>query len=299
MINYETLLSSYDDKLTLLQWLKKVEEALKGASAVSFKVNKRGDATLTFSVVFEDGSELETSPIILQQGESVQGATIRNGHLILTLTNGDELDAGNLGAVSGFSINASQHLIVTYQNGTTQDLGAIFTGDVTLTGNLAAAAVKTASLTSDEAEISAQKPVVEVMEGYSFAPEYVSGTAFDIGVTYAGAVKNGNKLTLSLAFTIKRKSDTIDNYFPMAGNFTIPSSLFNRLVPDVGDLLDAKRVILLTASNDTSPVSLVMASLKYSGKIHMQLGRPHQIPLDTIYYSRYEVTFLLSDNMAA
>ena len=299
MINYETLLSSYDDKLTLMQWLKKVEEALKGASAVSFKVNKRGDATLTFSVVFEDGSELETGPIILQQGESVQGAAIRNGHLILTLTNGDELDAGDLGAVSGFSINASQHLVVTYQNGTTQDLGAIFTGDVTLAGNLTAAAVKTASLTSDEGEIAAQKPVVEVMEGYSFAREYVSGTAFDIGVTYAGAVKNGNKLTLSLAFTIKRKSDDIDNYFPVVGNFTIPSSLFNRLVPDVGDLLDAKRVILLTASTDTSPVSLVMASLKYSGKIHIQLGRPHQIPLDTIYYSRYEVTFLLSDNMAA
>lgn len=141
MLNYETLLSSYDDKLTLMQWLKKVEAALKDASAVSFNVNKRGDATLTFSVVFEDGSELETAPIILQQGESVQAATIRNGHLILTLTNGDELDAGDLGGVSGFSINASQHLIVTYQNGTTQDLGAIFTGDVTLAGNLTAVGV--------------------------------------------------------------------------------------------------------------------------------------------------------------
>ena len=141
MLNYETLLSSYDDKLTLMQWLKKVEAALKDASAVSFKVNKRGDATLTFSVVFEDGSELETGPITLQQGESVQAATITNGHLILTLTNGDELDAGDLGGVSGFSIDASQHLIVTYQSGRTQDLGAIFTGDVTLTGDLTAVGV--------------------------------------------------------------------------------------------------------------------------------------------------------------
>lgn len=136
MLNYETLLSTYDDKLTLMQWLKKVEAALKDASAVSFNVNKRGNATITFSVVFEDGSELETDPIILQQGESVTNATITNGHLILTISNGDALDAGNLGAVSGFSINGAQHLIVTYQDGTTQDLGAIFNGNVNIAGTL-------------------------------------------------------------------------------------------------------------------------------------------------------------------
>ena len=299
MINYETLLSSYDDRLTLLQWLKKVEAALKDASAVSFKVNKRGDATLTFSVVFEDGSELETGPIILQQGESVQGAAIRNGHLILALTNGDELDAGDLGGVSGFSINASQHLVVAYQNGTTQDLGAIFTGDVTLTGNLAVAAVKTASLTSDEDEISAQKPVVEVMNGYTFARTYVSGKTYDIGVTYAGAVRNGNKLTLALAFKIKRKSDDIDFYNPYVGKFKIPSSIFNRLVPDVDDALDAKRIILIKAFDDISPVSRVMCTIKGTSEILMQLGAANEIPLNTMYYSRYEVTFLLSDNMAA
>lgn len=107
MLNYETLLSSYDDKLTLMQWLKKVEATLKDASAVSFKVNKKGDATLTFSIVFEDGSELESGEIVLQQGESVESAAIVNGHLILTLTNGDELDAG-----------------------------ALFSGEVSITGNL-------------------------------------------------------------------------------------------------------------------------------------------------------------------
>jgi len=110
MLNYETLLSSYDDKLTLLQWLKKIEAALKDASAVSFKVNKKGDATLTFSIVFEDGSELESGEIVLQQGESVQSAAIVNGHLILTLTNGDQLDAGVL--FSG-NVNIAGNMIVS------------------------------------------------------------------------------------------------------------------------------------------------------------------------------------------
>lgn len=138
MINYDTIKSAYEDKLTLMQWLVKVQKALKDATAVSFNVNKRGDATLTFSILFDDGTELETDPIVIEQGESVESATLRNGHLILTLTNGDELDAGNMGAVSSFSINASQHLIVTYQDGSTNDLGAIFTGNVTISGDLTA-----------------------------------------------------------------------------------------------------------------------------------------------------------------
>ena len=136
MIDYNTILSTTEDKMTLLQWLKKVEAALKDASATTFKVNKKGNATLTFSIEFADGSELESGEIILQQGESVESASIVNGHLILTLTNGDELDAGDLGGITSFSIDASQHLIVHYQNGTTQDLGAIFTGNVTITGDL-------------------------------------------------------------------------------------------------------------------------------------------------------------------
>ena len=32
MINYETILSMFDDKVTLMQWLKNNEEALKNAS---------------------------------------------------------------------------------------------------------------------------------------------------------------------------------------------------------------------------------------------------------------------------
>ncbi|MBR2774988.1 MAG: hypothetical protein IKD73_08400 [Selenomonadaceae bacterium] len=138
MIDYDTILSTTEDKMTLLQWLKKVEAALKDASATSFKVNKKGNATLTFSIVFADGTELESGEIILQQGESVESVAIVNGHLILTLTNGDELDAGDLGGVTSFSIDASQHLIVHYQNGTTQDLGAIFNGDISINGTLSA-----------------------------------------------------------------------------------------------------------------------------------------------------------------
>lgn len=141
MINYDTIISAYKDRPTLMQWLKKVEKALNDVSATSFSVVKKGNATISFKIDFADGSSLESGDIILQQGESVQSAAIVNGHLILTLSNGDELDAGNLGAVSGFSIDASQHLIVTYQDGTTNDLGAIFNGNVNISGILSASSI--------------------------------------------------------------------------------------------------------------------------------------------------------------
>ena len=71
-----------------------------------------------------------------EQGVSVIGATISSGCLILTLSDGENVNAGFIGAVSSFSINESQHLIVNYANGTTQDLGAIFNGNVNISGNL-------------------------------------------------------------------------------------------------------------------------------------------------------------------
>lgn len=134
MINYDTIISNFDDKVTLYNWLRKVEEALKNASATNFVVNKKGNATLSFSITFADGETLESGDIVLQQGESVDDARIAGGILQLHLTNGTWLTAGNVKAVSGFNIDASQHLIVTYQDGTNQDLGNIYNGNVVVNG---------------------------------------------------------------------------------------------------------------------------------------------------------------------
>lgn len=124
-INKETIISVFDDKLTLMQWLKSINKALEDAVLTGVEVRQKGNATFSFVVNFEDGSELESNEFILAQGESINGATIRNGHLYLSLTNGDELDAGNLKLVTSFEINASQHLIVNYSDETSQDLGTL------------------------------------------------------------------------------------------------------------------------------------------------------------------------------
>lgn len=276
MLNYETLLSSYDDKLTLMQWLKKVEAALKDASAVSFKVNKRGDATLTFSVVFEDGSELETDPIILQQGESVQSAYIQNGNLHLVLTNGDDLDAGNM--FNG-DVNVSGNIIAT--------------GNAVISGS-----VSTPILTSQNENIEAQKPVVEVMAGYAFTqlPQQY-GT---LSVSYAGAVKNGNKLTLAVAGTYEKASDGSNEAI---GRFTIPLNVNAKLFPfyitGIGNVLEFKSVGFVDTSNGAILSPTLRLIKNQYGSLNIYIQAVHGLTTGHTYYFRYEVTFLLSDNLAA
>lgn len=269
MINKETIISSFDDKSTLLKWLKKVEDALKNASAVSFNVNKRGDATLTFSIVFDDGSTIESNPIVLRQGESVESAAIVNGHLILTLTNGDELDAG-----------------------------ALFSGNVSISGNLAVTGTisgKTPFLNADEEQITAQKPVVEVMTGYSAVVG--SDNNFTYEPIYFGACKNGNKLTLVVALNLTKNAGAGNN--PILGEIRFPSEIASKLFPtQVGsyNFLD-NRILTAFATNYTYVQGPAYIT-KGTNKAIFVMNTANLIE-ETKYYIRYEATFLLSENLAA
>lgn len=268
MINYDTILSSFDDKLTLMQWLKKVEAALKDASAVSFKVNKKGDATLTFSIVFDDGSEIESDPLTLEQGESVASAYIQNGNLHLVLTNGDDLDAGNM-----------------------------FDGNITLTGSITAASVKTSSLTSDADEIAAQKPVIEVMTGYS----YQGGTSDHVNLAYLGISKNGNKLSMVFAGQILGGEDGIAaNTRLQIGIVGVPYSIGTKLVPiqEGTSYVDMKHLYIGTEYFLEAEARFYL--IKSSNSIfYSAFNLRNALEASAVRAFRYEITFLLSDNLAA
>lgn len=68
MINYETILSTFDDKLTLLQWLQKVEEALQGAGLERVDITQVTPTTAVFKFTFADGTSLTTPSITLPRG---------------------------------------------------------------------------------------------------------------------------------------------------------------------------------------------------------------------------------------
>lgn len=68
MINYETILSTADNKLTLMQWLQKVEDALKNASLDSVTASQPSATTLVMTFHFADGTTLESPSIVLPKG---------------------------------------------------------------------------------------------------------------------------------------------------------------------------------------------------------------------------------------
>lgn len=124
MLNYETILSSYDDRLTLLQWLKKVEAALANASFENFEVVSLGDATYKFKATFADGSEIESNEIRI--GERISSAYIGAGNTLHLVTeSGDDIDAG---ALFNGDLAVNGDLSITGD----------FTGDVNFTGNVTA-----------------------------------------------------------------------------------------------------------------------------------------------------------------
>lgn len=275
-INKETIISVFDEKLTLMQWLKTINKALEDAVLTGVEITKKGNATLSFKFTFEDGTFLETNDIVLQQGESVNGAYIQNGHLYLTLTNGNNLDAGNVKPVSNFSIDANQHLIVHYADGTSQDLGAIFSGNVNIDGNFTA------------------NSIVENMTGYSFTKG--SHPNFNYEFIYAGIVKNGNKLTCVVALNLTMNVVTTNNI--VIGYFNMPSSVASKLYPtQIGqyNFLDVKEV---PAYNDFNQNIMLKSYNQKAGNSSRLEVIVNNMEVGTKYYIRYEVTFLLSDNLA-
>lgn len=274
MLNYETLLSNYDDRLTLLEYLKKVEAALADASATSFSVTKTGNATLKFVLTFADGSTLESPEIVLQQGESVESAAISNNHLLLTLTNGDVLDAGDL-----------------------------FNGNVNINGNLDVTGKITGKVDPSE-ELNLTVPIPATIEGLATNPYYckliakggllhiilcfdvVNDTAssvtlrtlfnafMDAGSTFGAKIidANGNNLAQSAAAGQSANIATIPvMYLPKSSGWTgekgdlIPAMMFSGNIPSLPNRFT---ISIVSGNGITIPAN---TTYNFNGRITLAL----------------------------
>lgn len=94
MINDNTILSSFDDKPTLLEWLKKVEDALKTDTATAVSVENPSANTYVFKITFADGETLSSGNVVFP--DSVKDVSIKNGHIIVTSVGGNVEDLGVL-----------------------------------------------------------------------------------------------------------------------------------------------------------------------------------------------------------
>ena len=80
MINYQTILSSFDNKLTLMQWLNKVEDALKKGSLSSVTISQPTTTTAILTFVFADGTSLDSPTLTLPRGpQGPQGEAGKDG----------------------------------------------------------------------------------------------------------------------------------------------------------------------------------------------------------------------------
>lgn len=68
MINKRTIISSFDEKATLMKWLKAVEAALDNASLSTVQLITVSDTQVRFSFVFADGSSVTSPTITLPVG---------------------------------------------------------------------------------------------------------------------------------------------------------------------------------------------------------------------------------------
>lgn len=68
MISYDTILSAFDDRETLLKWLKKVEQTLAESTLTGVDCKNIDDSHIKFTFIFADGTKIETPNVYVKSG---------------------------------------------------------------------------------------------------------------------------------------------------------------------------------------------------------------------------------------
>ena len=170
----------------------------------------------------------------------------------------------------------------------------------TWTNNISAAAVSAiAGATIAPANVNASgaitgDSIIENMSGYAFV---ISGAA-GLTISYAGVVKNGNKITYAIAGSYTKQAGATN---VLLGSFNNPQSIYNKLFPSqITNAIDNK--IIGFVRGTANIVNCYAATEKTSsglGRISTTVYGIGSLTDGVTYDFRYEVTFLLSDNLVA
>lgn len=134
--------------------------------------------------------------------------------------------------------------------------------------------------------------IVEKMSGYSFTEQTHSGLTIEDG--YVGVVKNGNKITFAISAKLTKATGGGNNQ--EIGKFTIPSSIGEKIFK-VDDYQNVAFNKLSVASSYNSFVDVYVVFKKVNNTTLSVYYYINNLVEETAYYSRYEITLLLSDNM--
>lgn len=216
MINDNTILSSFNDRPTLLEWLKKVEEALKSDTATGVSVENPSVNSYVFKITFADGKTIASDTIRFP--DSVKGASILNNHLILTMQSGLTDDLG--------VINPYANTIVLNSETNTTEIGNNLqvNGTITAGGNVLSAVVAnpTEETTGMLSKIKIGNTAYAVGGGGS-------GDNFLLANSTSNAIETGNNI---YSFSVSVSDDEIAKL--KNGNIKVISGEFKYSNGDTG-----------------------------------------------------------------
>lgn len=123
MINYDSILSAFDGKPTLLQWLKLVKKALDESVLKDITVSQDG-ASAVFTFNFEDGTSISTPAVTLPKGDTgAKGDKGDKGEQGVSVTGVDEVSNEVVGSQTlttlrfNFSNGTNNEVVVHAENG--------------------------------------------------------------------------------------------------------------------------------------------------------------------------------------
>lgn len=121
MLNYESILSAFDDKETLLKWLQKVEKALAESTLTTVDCVNVNENYIKFTFNFADGTKIDTPQVYVKPG--VDGTDGKDG--------ADGKDGIGFNSLSEVDIPASvESVLYSALTGATVSGTAVFkTGD--------------------------------------------------------------------------------------------------------------------------------------------------------------------------
>lgn len=213
-IKENTIVSTTDRKVTLLQWLKGVEKALKDSTITGIELIDKGSNAYSLRLSFEDGSSIETEAVTLLQ--PIKAGAIENGHLFITLTDGTRIDCGAVGASLGPTI--------VYGDFSVTD------GILNANGGLVADSVKSGSFLmpkATEEQIDIDLPLVPAKTGEMA----MNGT---ISVNYSHVRNSNGKLSIVVLVSYKCNADftkTNNGYLFDGFNIYLPASIMSKIFP--------------------------------------------------------------------
>ena len=150
-----------------------------------------------------------------------------------------------------------------------------------------------------DGNFTANSIIENMNNGYTFNPEVLDNEHRTLTYTYAGVVKTGNKITFCIDGTITTKDANSSTSF---GRFSIPLSIGNKLyattIGEISNILDIKAITLSATGYSIKQIPVTTFKSYGGTSIEQSMYNLNELSIGTIYHFRYEVTFLLSDNLA-